>query len=343
MLVYLIFTILVAVLGVVGNLLVLGTLILDRKLRVLNNAFLANLAVADLFIAGVIHPFLAVGILGGKDQSFYHVDQEQITYFCELLASFCVISCSASILSIGSVAINRYVYICHNGSYRKIYSRYTVPVMIAGIWIIGILLDLPNYLGFGDHVFHRRISTCFYDTIHSGYKIFFVILGICFPVLITVYCYIRIVYMVHQSNQRLRESGKNAPTKMRSAIKASDVRLLKTVAAMAILAVVIYTPYTITLLLDRGQIDKRIWWFSNGLMHSFSCLDWVIYAVSNKRIRDGMLAIFSCGRCRNISDQTEVSASLTSGKVLDNIPNTSVTFSGGASSSDELRLEKTNI
>ena len=146
MLGYLVFTILVAVLGVFGNLLVLGALIVDKKLHVLNNVFLANLAVADLFVAGVIHPFLAVGILGGKDHPFYHMDDRQITYLCEFLASFCIMSCSVSVLSIGAVAVNRYVYICHNQIYRKIYTPCTVPLMIVGIWLVGALIDLPTYL-----------------------------------------------------------------------------------------------------------------------------------------------------------------------------------------------------
>ena len=332
MLGYLIVTISVTILGIIGNLLVLGTILMDRKLRVLNNIFLANLAVADLFIAGIIHPFTAVGIIRGKDGMFYHTDPEEVTGLCEFLASFCIISCSASVLSIGAVAMNRYIYICHHHSYPKIYTRCTVPVMVASIWIVGVLVDLPTYLGFGNHIFHERISTCFFDTTHPQYKIFFVVVGIFTPVAATVYCYVRIVYLVYKSNQRLRNRIRNAPTSnYDTAIKAADVRLLKTVAAMGVLAVIIYTPFSITLLLDRGQISRGVWMFANGLMHSFSCLNWFIYALTNKRIRDGIKVVwkrFTCRRCIDESEEIEMTPTGTSGKVVSRTLGTS---SGGLS------------
>ncbi len=325
MLGYLIVTIIVAILGVFGNVLVLATLIMDRKLQVLNNIFLANLAIADLFIAGIVHPFAAVGIARENDSLFVQENGE-VTYLCEFLASFCVISCSASVLSIGSVAINRYVYICHNRAYPKIYNMKTVPFMVAMIWIIGALLDLPLYFGFGDHVFHDRLQSCFLDTVHPQYKVFFVIAGILSPVIITVYCYVRIVHLVYQANKRLREQNKNKPgAKQKSAIRSSDVRLLKTVAGMAVLAVIIYTPYSFTLLLDDGDVHGVIWRFSNGVMHSFSCLDWIIYAVSNNRIRKGIAKVLlrlTCGKCvletRDL-DQSQTATSMgrsTIGKTL---------------------------
>ena len=302
MLGYLAVVVSVAALGIFGNILVLVTLVIDRKLRVLNNLFIANLAVADLFIAAIIHPFTAVGIIGGREYLFFQ-ESGEITYLCEFLASFCIISCSASVLSIGAVAFNRYVYICHNHVYSKLYTHCTIPVMIIGIWIIGALIDLPTYLQFGNHVFHERISTCFFDPLHLGYKIFFVVIGIFSPVVLTVYCYIRIVALVFRSNRRLQKRMKQT-NQNSSSIKAADVRLLKTVAAMGILAVIIYTPFAITLLVDRGQISETVWRFSNGLMHSFSCINWLIYAVTNNRIRDGFATIFRKCLCKQLCPTT---------------------------------------
>ncbi|XP_072029674.1 melatonin receptor type 1B-B-like [Amphiura filiformis] len=303
MLGYLVVVIAVAALGIFGNILVLATLVIDEKLRVLNNLFIGNLAVADLFIAGVIHPFTAVGIIGGREYLFFQ-DNGDISYLCEFLASFCIISCSASVLSIGAVAVNRYVYICHNRSYSKIYTPRTIPLMVVGIWIVGVLIDLPTYLGFGDHVFHERISSCFFDPLHTEYKIFFVIIGIFSPVALAVYCYVRILALVYMSKRRLqkrmRTSSSVSIKSGNTAVKAADVRLLKTIAAMGILAVIIYTPFAITLLVDHGQISRTVWMFSNGLMHSFSCINWLIYAATNNRIRDGFALVYRKHLCRRL-------------------------------------------
>ncbi len=340
---YLTVNIIVTILGVFGNLLVLGTLIVDRKLRVLSNLFLANLALADLFIAGVIHPFTAAGIMG-KTDLFYKDDPTDITPLCEFLASFCIISCSASVLSIGAVAMNRYVYICHNRGYQKVYNRYTIPVMVAFIWITGALVDLPTYFGFGDHLFHTSIKSCFFDTTHPQYKFFFVFVGIITPVAATVYCYVRIVYLVYKSNKRLRNRIRNAPTSnYDTTIKSADVRLLKTVAAMGILAVVIYTPFSITLLADNGQIPHTVWRFSNGLMHSFSCLNWFIYALTNNRIRDGIRVILkklTCRRCIEGDDDMEMTATGSGLKRKRTIGTSSGGLSSDFRSSSNDKLDK---
>ena len=335
MLGYLVVVILVAAVGIFGNILVLVTLVIDRKLRVLNNLFIANLAVADLFIAAIIHPFTAVGIIGGREQLFFQ-ESGEITYLCEFLASFCIISCSASLFSIGAVAFNRYVYICHNRVYSKLYTHCTIPVMIIGIWIIGTMIDLPTYLQFGNHIFHARISTCFFNPLHPGYKVLFVVANF-FPMALTVYCYIRIIALVYRRNQHLQKTIKQANqigNHNTSAIKAADVRLLKAIAAMAILALIIYTPFAITLLADRGQISETVWRFSNGLMHSFSCINWLIYAVTNNRIRNGFTKIFRKCLCKQLclttpTGEMEMTADATGEGTSGGFSETAATSSGG--------------
>ncbi len=350
MLGYLIVVITVSSLGVFGNVLVLATLVIDRKLHVLNNLFIGNLAVADLFIAGIIHPFTAVGIIGGHEYLFYQ-DNGEITYLCEFLASFCIISCSASVLSIGAVAVNRYVYICHNRIYNKIYTPRTIPFIVAGIWIIGALIDMPTYLGFGDHVFHERIYSCFFDPLHPEYKLFFVIVGILSPVALTVYCYARIVALVYKSSRRLKQQTGKYSTKKNhdsrnSNIRSADVRLLKTVAAMAVLAVIIYTPFAITLLVDRGQVSSTVWMFSNGIMHSFSCMDWLIYAVTNTRIRDGFTFVLGkfliCRRCVKEPDQT-INDSMTRDKLSGTVVGTVSELCLDACKSPEMQDTPPNV
>ncbi|XP_072025164.1 melatonin receptor type 1B-B-like [Amphiura filiformis] len=289
---YFVVTLVVSISGIVGNALVVGAILVHKRLRVLNNTFIVNLAVADFFVAGIIHPFTAIGITRGKDY-FYHEDATQITGLCEFLASFCVISCTTSVFSIATVALNRYIYICHHHSYPKIYTRRTVPFMVVGMWMYGCLVDFPLFVGFGRHEFHTRASTCIFDTIHSGYKIYFVVIGILIPIGIISYCYTRIVWFVAKTSRRLQNRVESAGSSSNSTnpVRPADVKLLKTVAAIGTLGVIIYTPLALTLLLDHGQVPKRVWMFSTGLMHSYSCINWCVYALTNSNFRAGYVML----------------------------------------------------
>ena len=306
---YLTVTLVVAALGIIGNSLVIGAILVHKRLRVLSNAFIINLAVADLLVAGVIHPFTALGIIRGKD-FFYQKDSDQSTDFCEFLSSFCVISCTTSVFSIATVAINRYIYICHHQSYSKIYTRRTVPFMMVGMWLFGVLVDIPMFFGFGRHEFHTRAATCIFDTTHLGYKIYFVLIGILFPIGIISYCYTRIVWFVVKANRRFKNRIGSETTTISSkaqTVRPADVKLLKTVATIGSLGVIIYTPLSITLLLDYGQVPKTVWMFSTGLMHSYSCINWCVYALTNNNFRKGYVLIFRKLLCRQLMDQPEES------------------------------------
>ena len=305
---YLTVTLAVAALGIIGNSLVIGAILAHKRLRVLSNTFIVNLAVADLLVAGVIHPFTALGITRGKD-FFYQKDSDESTDFCEFLSSFCVISCTTSVFSIAMVAINRYTYICHHQSYSKIYTRRTVPFIIVGMWLFGVLVDIPLFFGFGKHEFHTRAATCIFDTTHVGYKLYFVFIGILVPIGIISYSYTRIVWFVVKARRFRNRIGNEATTISSKAqtVRPADVKLLKTVAAIGFLGVLIYTPLSITLLFDYGQVPKKVWMFSTGLMHSYSCINWCVYGLTNNNFRRGYVLIFRKYLCRRLMEQPEES------------------------------------
>ena len=75
---------------------------------------------------------------------------------CVALGSICIASCVASLLSIGCISINRYVYVCHNQVYAKIYTRTSVVLMCVLTWVVGFLLDVPSQVGWSRHTFDTK-------------------------------------------------------------------------------------------------------------------------------------------------------------------------------------------
>ena len=294
---YVIITIIMASTGVIGNLLVLGALFIHRKLRVLGNSFIANLAIADIFIATVIDPFVVVGYFTDGEFLYRHY------ILCEIVASVCIITCSCSIWSICALAINRYVCICHNQVYAQIYTRRTVPLMLFALWMYCLCIDLPNFLNWGKHGFDSKAYFCSYDyEANYSYTLYFIILAICIPIILVTYCYIRIISFVNKSKQKLKTTMMSQNSISGGKVRTTDIRLLKSVATIWLVFTVMWAPYGIFILLSPKHPPLWTYLLTVILAHANSSINSLIYACTNKNFRKAYYAILKrCLTC-NMTD-----------------------------------------
>ena len=132
-----------------------------------------------------------------------------------------------------------------------------VTGMVVFIWIFALLLDLPNYLGWGDHNFDIRNFTCCYDySANFAYtRGFLVVFGFVIPVGLLNYSYIRVYLLARKSSNKLafHRDGSPAEKRRRNRIDATDRRLLKTVGIIWIVFMIMWTPYAICVILDLGD------------------------------------------------------------------------------------------
>ncbi|XP_072018430.1 melatonin receptor type 1B-like [Amphiura filiformis] len=274
-LLYLLVTVTSSFTGTIGNFLVIGAIIVHKKLRVLSIVFVGNLAVADLCVSAVTNPFTAVGIF---HNSFYQNYPE----VCETLAVICTVSCVCSVWSMSMISLNRYIAICHNRHYQKIYNKKTVPFIIASIWMYSFMLDLPNFVGWGRHVYDPKAYVCTPDHTESyGYNLCFMLLGLLIPMGIAGFCYIRIFCFARKSTRRLQ-------SQLASPIQRNDMRLLKTVTITWVTFILMWTPFAATLLFDfSGNWPQWAWILVIALAHTNSSINSILYAATNQNFRDG--------------------------------------------------------
>ena len=268
--------------GILGNFLVIGAVFIHKKLRVISNAFIVNLAVADLIICFIADTFGIVGIYtNGK------IFKEN-PIFCDFLGCICVTSCCCSLWSITAIAINRYVCICHRLIYPAIYNRHTVPFMIAGLWILSFMIDIPALAGWGSHSYTEAILYCTYDFMsHYGYSIFLMIWQFAIPVVLLTYSYIRIMLFsmaIKKALRKMQESDMPGS----SSIAITDLRLLRSVLVIWIVFCALWTPYAILLLLrDVAHLPRVVFIFATGFAHLSSSTNSVIYGLTNQNFREG--------------------------------------------------------
>ena len=131
--------------NVPGNILVILAVVLDpnKNLRTPFNWLVVNLAIADL-IVGVIAQPLAVyfHIKEGLDKNGVLPEESLAIYIIYF------ISCTASILSVSSLAVERYLAVRTPYTYRSKVTNKRIVLTIVIIWLISF--SLPNILNLGN-------------------------------------------------------------------------------------------------------------------------------------------------------------------------------------------------
>ncbi|KAL9972163.1 hypothetical protein ACROYT_G018418 [Oculina patagonica] len=135
------FSILSAVVATVANFLVILAVFLDpnKDLRSPFNYFVANLALADLIVGLLSSPLAAIYLIheGLKLPNQVFRSLRHMTYF---------ISCTASLLSLTALALDRYVAITYPLHYRTKLSPIRACLVSCLVWIVSILLSLVYFI-----------------------------------------------------------------------------------------------------------------------------------------------------------------------------------------------------
>ena len=96
--------------------------------------------------------------------------------------------------SIAGIGVNRYFAIVHRTIYHRLYNKRTLPFLIASMWGVCFLIDVPNLVGWGGHIFEPKVMLCTYDhTAAYSYTFFGIACSFGIPVGLIIYSYVRIV------------------------------------------------------------------------------------------------------------------------------------------------------
>lgn len=127
-------------LSISGNILVCIAIYTDRRLRKLGNLFLVSLALADLFLATLVMTFAVA-----NDMMGYWMFGSS---FCEIWIAFDVMCCTASILNLAAISLDRFLHIKDPLSYERWMTKRVILTSVTGIWLLSFLVSfLPISLG----------------------------------------------------------------------------------------------------------------------------------------------------------------------------------------------------
>ena len=124
---------------VVGNLLVMSSFVVDKKLRTFNNWTIFSLAVADVVVGAVVMPMTLLYDLSG---------QWRLGHAACLLWQFLdALNCSSSILNTCLIGVLRYWCVARPLRYSILAKRpANIGAMIAGVWVVSAATSVPLLL-----------------------------------------------------------------------------------------------------------------------------------------------------------------------------------------------------
>jgi octopamine receptor len=133
---------LINVMVIVGNCLVIAAVFCSSKLRSVTNLFIVSLAVADLLVGVAVLPFSATWEVF-KVWIFGDV-------WCNMWLALDVWMCTASILNLCAISLDRYVAVTRPITYPSIMSPSRAKMLIAGLWVLSFVICFPPLVGWKD-------------------------------------------------------------------------------------------------------------------------------------------------------------------------------------------------
>lgn len=131
---------LLILLTVGGNVLVCLAVCASRRLRCLTNCFIVSLAVTDLLLGLIVLPFSALLQLNG--------DWPLGPGFCNFYISMDVMLCTASILTLLAISVDRYLAVTMPLRYASLVLPWRVAVAMASVWTVSVAVSfLPINMG----------------------------------------------------------------------------------------------------------------------------------------------------------------------------------------------------
>ncbi|KAL0624352.1 5-hydroxytryptamine receptor 1B [Plecturocebus cupreus] len=166
-----------------SNAFVIATVYRTRKLHTPANYLIASLAVTDLLVSILVMPISTMYTVTGR----WTLGQ----VVCDFWLSSDITCCTASILHLCVIALDRYWAITDAVEYSAKRTPKRAAVMIALVWVFSISISLPPFF-WRQAKAEEEVSDCVVNTDHILYTVYSTVGAFYFPTLLLIALYGRI-------------------------------------------------------------------------------------------------------------------------------------------------------
>ncbi|XP_030320619.1 D(2) dopamine receptor isoform X3 [Calypte anna] len=193
---------------VFGNVLVCMAVSRERALQTTTNYLIVSLAVADLLVATLVMPWVVyLEVVGEWRFSRIH---------CDIFVTLDVMMCTASILNLCAISIDRYTAVAMPMLYNTRYSsKRRVTVMIAVVWVLSFAISCPLLFGLNNTDENECIIANPAFVVYSSIVSFYV------PFIVTLLVYVQIYIVLRKRRKRVntKRSSHGLDSDMKAPLK----------------------------------------------------------------------------------------------------------------------------
>uniref|UniRef100_A0A3Q3WFA7 G-protein coupled receptors family 1 profile domain-containing protein n=1 Tax=Mola mola TaxID=94237 RepID=A0A3Q3WFA7_MOLML len=183
---------------VFGNVLVCMAVSREKALQTTTNYLIVSLAVADLLVATLVMPWVVyLEVVGEWRFSKIH---------CDIFVTLDVMMCTASILNLCAISIDRYTAVAMPMLYNTRYSsRRRVTVMISVVWVLSFAISCPLLFGLNNTA-TRDETLCVIA--NPAFVVYSSIVSFYVPFIITLLVYVQIYVVLRKRRKRVNTKPK---------------------------------------------------------------------------------------------------------------------------------------
>ncbi|XP_067898228.1 5-hydroxytryptamine receptor 7-like [Heterodontus francisci] len=177
---------------IAGNSLVIISVCIVKKLRQPSNYLVVSLAAADLSVAVAVMPFVIITDLVGGEWLFGKV-------FCNVFIAMDVMCCTASIMTLCVISVDRYLGITRPLTYPVRQNGRSMAKMVITVWLLSASITLPPLFGWAKNVTVDRMCLISQD---FGYTVYSTGVAFYIPMTVMLIMYYRIYKAAKKSAEK---------------------------------------------------------------------------------------------------------------------------------------------
>jgi hypothetical protein len=286
--------ILIGLIAVGGNLLVVISIYRNPSLRTITNYFVLSLSLTD-----ILYPLmgLPVTIISSVLSRFIFAQE-----MCDFQALSVISLTFISVITMGFMAVNRFIRVCKPQKYNKLFNRKTSLVFISIVWMtsfagVAMYNKIANSLPYAMFVPDELRCNFVYDMKNTV----FVVLGnlmifICFVLSFTIiiYCYFKVFKKIRQHKRNIAPSSN--PSGLGTSVQ--EIKVTWTLFAVLLGYCVTWIPVLIVTLLSNvfgwSFLPRQVHMIVTFAGSSSSAVNPIIYGLMNTAFRQEYAKIFGC-------------------------------------------------
>uniref|UniRef100_A0A3Q3S2E4 Adenosine receptor A1 n=1 Tax=Mastacembelus armatus TaxID=205130 RepID=A0A3Q3S2E4_9TELE len=274
----------IAVASVIGNVMVVWAVKINKSLRDTTFCFIVSLALADIAVGALVIP-LAITISIGLQTHFYS---------CLLVACTVLVLTQSSILALLAIAIDRYLRVKIPTRYRRVVTARRAGLAVVICWTVAFIVGFTPMLGWNNlsrlqqngSISSDLIITCqFENVISMDYMVYFNFFSwVLPPLILMLVIYAEIFYMIHkQLNSKKFTTSHADPNKYYD----KELNLAKSLALVLFLFAISWLPLhimnCITLFCPECKKPDVLIYIAILLTHGNSAVNPIVYAFRIKK------------------------------------------------------------